>query len=245
MQSSSQVSGSEAFYEILAPGYREYCRTKAEYLDSIDRLVIEQIPPSANSLLDIGAGDGVRAQRIAQARGLETLVLLEPSKSMAAFCHERTATVVWAMRAEHLPESDHRFDVITCLWNVLGHIPDDASRVTSLRRMRSLLTNSGRIFLDVNNRYNARAYGWAKTFARICYDCLKPSAANGDVTFDWRVNDTVINAHGHVFNPKEIARLISDSGLKVERRLVVDYETGQLRRLAIAGQLLFQLRPFD
>jgi 2-polyprenyl-3-methyl-5-hydroxy-6-metoxy-1,4-benzoquinol methylase len=232
----------EHFYDVLAPYYRDFCRTKSDYLDAVDLLVIDHIFSGAASLIDVGAGDGLRAEHIAQACGLPVLILVEPCERMAAYCQQRKATEVWRVKAEELMASDRRFDVIICLWNVLGHVPDNASRLAALRRMSSLLTENGRIFLDVNNRYNARAYGWLKTCTRVLYDLLKPSPANGDVTFNWSVDGIVIQARGHVFTPREIGRLISQAGLSVERRFIVDYQSGRLRRFVIEGQLLFELR---
>ena len=62
-------------YDALASQYRQYSMAKAAYIEAVDRLVVQHIPPRAESLLDVGAGDGVRAVRIAQARGISTVVL--------------------------------------------------------------------------------------------------------------------------------------------------------------------------
>jgi SAM-dependent methyltransferase len=215
---------------------------RAEYLNAVDQLLIRYISAGADSLLDVGAGDGLRAARLAESRQFQTLVLVDPSEVMATFCRQRNATEVWSTAAEELPESDHRFDVITCLWNVLGHVPDHKSRLTALRRMGSLLTEGGQIFLDVNNRYNARAYGWLPTLGRVLYDKVRPSVTNGDVKFSWHVDDSVIQTRGHVFTPGEMANLINRSGLKIGRRFTVDYQTGELRQTIFAGQLLYELR---
>ncbi len=107
--------------------------------------------------------------------------------------------------------------------------------------MRSLLTNTGRIFLDVNNRYNARAYGWMLTIRRILYDLVHPSEANGDVEFTWRIGEQVVRASGHVFTLREVENLVRDAGLRVHRRFIIDYRTGQLRRSVFGGQLLYEL----
>jgi 2-polyprenyl-3-methyl-5-hydroxy-6-metoxy-1,4-benzoquinol methylase len=244
METSIDSPHVEHFYDALAPHFREYCRLRTEYLEAVDQLLIRYISAGADSLLDVGAGDGVRATRLAQSRQIQTLVLVDPSDVMAKYCRQLNATEVWCTTAEELPESNRRYDIITCLWNVLGHVPDHRSRLTALRRMSSLLTEGGQIFLDVNNRYNARAYGWLSTLGRVLYDKVRPSAANGDVTFSWRLDNRVIEARGHVFTPGEMESLINESGLRVKRRFVVDYQTGQLRRSTITGQLLYELhRP--
>lgn len=228
-------------YDALAPHYREHSNKKAAYLEAVERIVIQRIPPGARSLLDVGAGDGVRAVRIAQARQISTLVLAEPCEAMIALCRQQPATEVWPVAAEALPETSQRFDVITCLWNVLGHVSDHAARVTALQNMRRLLAENGVIFFDVNNRYNARSYGWLEIVRRIFQDLLNPSEAHGDASFDWHIDGKTIRAMGHVFKPGEVANLVCEAELKVNRRYVVDYQTGQQLRFVFGGQLLCEV----
>jgi SAM-dependent methyltransferase len=236
------MPGHEKSYDKLAQHFRSYSEARAAYLDSIDRLILRHVPAGATSLLDVGSGDGVRAARLAAQCSVSRLILSDPSEEMVSRCRLLEGVAeVWHVAAEELPDAGECFDVITCLWNVLGLVSDTALRVEALRRMRSLLSPEGRIFLDVNNRYNARAYGRLRTAGRVLYDLLRPSDANGDVSFSWRLGGELIETRGHVFRPGEMKRLIEGAGLKVMNRHAVDYETGQLRKSAFAGQLLYEL----
>ncbi|HEY0375624.1 MAG TPA: class I SAM-dependent methyltransferase [Pyrinomonadaceae bacterium] len=236
------MPGLEKSYDHLAPHFRSYSEARAAYLGSIDRLILRRIPAEATSLLDVGSGDGLRAARLAARCSVSRLILSDPSEEMVSRCRFLEGVAeVWRVAAEELPDLGERFGVITCLWNVFGLVSDTALRVEALRRMRSLLAPRGRIFLDVNNRYNAPAYGRLKTAGRVLYDLLRPSDANGDVSFSWRVGGELIETRGHVFRPGEMKNLIEGAGLKVALRHVVDYETGQLRKSAFAGQLFYEL----
>jgi 2-polyprenyl-3-methyl-5-hydroxy-6-metoxy-1,4-benzoquinol methylase len=237
----ADVTPTEEAYDLLAPHFRAYARTRAAYLDAVDRLLTASVPVGARSLLDVGAGDGVRAVALARACGLATVVLAEPSPALRVRCREQSVTEVWGQHAEELPLSPRRFDVVTCLWNVLGHVPARAGRLAALTRMRSLLTPTGVIFLDVHNRYNARAYGAAKTMARWLLDQLRPSESRGDVVVSWPLAERTVRLQGHVFTPREIESLFREAGLAVRRRSVVDYETGDVRRFACQGQLVYEL----
>lgn len=234
------VPGASA-YDALAPHYRAYSQTKSDYLRAVDEIVKSRLAAGARSLLDVGAGDGVRAQGIARACGVARLVLAEPSPAMAACCRRLAGAEVWQVGAEELPESARKFDAVTCLWNVLGHVETGAKRLAALRRMRALLAEGGLIFLDVNNRYNARAYGMFKTTARALFDLVSPSETNGDLSFDWEIGGRRIRARGHVFTPREVESLAAGAGLRVRERHVIDYETGARRRFAFQGQLLYVL----
>ncbi len=228
-------------YDALAPHYRAYSNTKCGYLRAVDEVVLSRLAGGARSLLDVGAGDGARAHRIARACRVARLVLAEPSPVMAEYCRGVRGAEVWQTAAEELPESARKFDAVTCLWNVLGHIETEAKRLAALLRMRSLLEEGGQIFLDVNNRYNARAYGLVKTAARALSDLVSPSETNGDVTFAWEVEGRQIRASGHVFTPSEMESLLSRAGLRVRERHVIDYATGERRRFFFQGQLLYVL----
>src|SRR5690349_18868634 len=109
-----------AAYDRIAPVFARLAEQRRPYLDRIDQLVVSEMPPGNRTMLDVGSGDGARARRIARARGIEELVLLEPSLAMQG--DGAADAKVWTMRAEELHSVQATFDVITCLWNVVGHI---------------------------------------------------------------------------------------------------------------------------
>jgi 2-polyprenyl-3-methyl-5-hydroxy-6-metoxy-1,4-benzoquinol methylase len=151
---------------------------------------------------------------------------------------------IWQLRAEDLdPDAiSERFDTVTCLWNSLGHVPGDQNRRRAVSSMAQLLSPRGELFLDVNNRYNARSYGFAATCARWLKDTVRPDPRNGDVTAKWTVGGTCVSTYGHVFTHQEVIQLATSSGLDFEARIVVDYENGFARRLPWLGNLLYIFR---
>ncbi len=237
----SQLLDPVAAYDRIAPVYASLAQQRSAYLDAIDRLVVAESPPGSQSLLDAGAGDGRRATRIAAAAGLRQIVLVEPSGAMRSHCPAQAT--VWAMRAEDLPPRQARYDVVTCLWNVLGHILPAAARIGALRRFARLTSARGRVFVDLNHRYNARHYGALATAARFLRDRFSPDGAHGDVPVTWTVEGRPVSTTGHVFTHREFAALARDSGLRIEKRFVVDYASGELRRWSFQGHLLYVLRP--
>ncbi len=233
-----------AAYDRIAPHYAELSGAREPYLRSVEREIISRISPGSRSLLDAGAGDGTRALRLASARGIKRVVLLEPSSGMANGADG--SAEVWPVRAEELSANGvagtDRFDVITCLWNVLGHIPNEEKRLRAIKGISCLLAPQGRFFLDVNHRYNARSYGVLPTAARRLRDLVLPGEHNGDALAKWNAADTKISTYGHVFTHREIMRLTLAAGLQMEDRIVIDYETGRPRRFAFQGNLLYVFR---
>jgi 2-polyprenyl-3-methyl-5-hydroxy-6-metoxy-1,4-benzoquinol methylase len=233
-----------AAYDRIGPVFARIAEKRRSYLDSIDQLVISEIPPGSRSLLDVGAGDGGRARRIAQARDIAELVLVEPSVAMQG---DTSDTKLRTMRAEELRLVQGEFDVITCLWNVLGHIFPSASRLEVLRQFARLVSPQGRIFVDVQHRYNARHYGAIPTALRFLHDHLSWKETNGDVVVAWAIQEDIeevrCTTRGHVFTHREFRSLAQAAGLNIENRFVVDYATGECRRWSIEGHLLYVLGP--
>ena len=227
-------------YDALAPHYREYSRSRQTYLEAVDRIILRHAPAAVEAVLDVGAGDGVRGMALARRLAARRVVLAEPSREMAARCRELGADAVWEVPAEQLPQSESRFDVILCLWNVLGHLPDRPARLAALKSMQGLLAPAGALYLDVNNRHNAAAYGSLKVLARRCVDFLLPDERRGDASYEWRIGGLNLPAMGHLFTPAEIEGMIEASGLRVARRVAVDYATGRESPSPHRGQLLYQ-----
>lgn len=231
-----------AAYDRLAPYYSEFSKRRAAYLRSVDEQIAARMPVRASSLLDIGAGNGARALRIADAVGISRIALLEPSARMLG--EARTGCEVWRIRAEDLDVHgiSDRFDVITCLWNVLGHIPGFDARVCALSAAGQHLSPRGLLFVDVIHRYNINSYGATMTAARWLRDHIAPSGSNGDVNARWSTSNGEIATYGHVFTDQEMRRLTKESGLQCVERIVVDYENGEIRRASCMGNLLYVFR---
>jgi 2-polyprenyl-3-methyl-5-hydroxy-6-metoxy-1,4-benzoquinol methylase len=234
------VSTSD-IYDALAPHYREYAERKSVYLAAIDRFILDNAPRNPTAVLDVGAGDGVRGMALARSLGAGITVLADASVEMIARCRQLNPTESWLCEAQRLPATRHRFDVILCLWNVLGHLPDRASRVQALRSMQAVLAPAGSIFFDVNNRQNARNYGRLRVLGRVILDAVLPDERRGDAAFEWKIGNASFPAMGHLFTPAEIEAVIADGGLRIVKRVAADYATGKISPSRHAGQLVYQL----
>ena len=231
-----------AAYDRLAPYYSQFSKGRAAYLRSVEEQIASRIPAGARTLLDIGAGDGSRAMLIANMAGIPRVVLLEPSAKMSA--ETPAGCEVWRKRAEDLDVavSSERFDVITSLWNVLGHIPGAAARARALSPVAGLLSPAGLFFVDVIHRYNVRSYGSIMTAIRWLQDRMVPANNHGDVIAHWPTAAGEITTYGHVFTDREMRRLADAAGLRCVDRVVIDYETGAIRYRAWQGNLLYVFR---
>jgi len=239
---TEHLSDPVAAYDRIAPEYRALSERRNAYLRAVEQLIVSRIPAGTGSLLDVGAGDGSRAMRIAASAAIPRVVLVEPSLGMAASVPD--TLTLWRTRAEDLnPKNIHdRFEVVTCLWNSLGHFIGLEIRQRAISSMAQLLSPTGKLFLDVNHRYNARSYGIGTTCIRWIKDAVFRDPRNGDVAPLWRIGESRVSTYGHVFTHPEIMRLAHSADLQLESRIVVDYENGSVRRLPWLGNLLYIFR---
>ena len=230
-----------AAYDRIGKHYAELRRYREPYLRGVEGYILQRIPAGCGSLLDIGSGDGVRALRIAAEARIKHVILVEPSAGIISPIKPQPE--IWRVRAEELdPKAvNERFDVITCLWNVLGHVPASA-RSTALTKIAELLSPEGSLFIDVNHRYNARAYGILSTTVRWLHDRIRPNEQNGDVRAAWKLPDVTVTTYGHVFTQGEVLELARAAGLELVEKIVVDYSSGRTRRWAFAGNLFYVFR---
>jgi 2-polyprenyl-3-methyl-5-hydroxy-6-metoxy-1,4-benzoquinol methylase len=241
-RSLGTISNNNSIYDQIAPHYRAYSEKKNAYLETIDNLIISCSVLNPVSIIDIGAGDGYRCLKIAQAKKISRVVLVDSSQEMVDLCKNHQNCEVWHATAEAILPVEEKFDIVLCLWNVLGHIPDYPNRLKSLNNMKNLVSEKGRIFIDVNNRYNAKSYGYFKTLFRIIYDFVFPGYTNGDVHYQWEIDGEKIPAKGHFFIPSEIKSLISDTNLNIINLKIINYETGKEERFFFQGQMLLELK---
>lgn len=234
-------------YDAFAPYYGAYSESRRNYLRKVEEIVILHTK-NFRSLLDVGAGDGSRALRIAKSAGIARLVLLEPSAKMRSQC---ALGEIWPFSAQDIPHECPSFAAIICLWNVLGHVQGTEQRELVLSKLKNTLSPGGALFLDVTHRYNAASYGWSKTLFRSTGDLLARAArgtahkkwpdARGDVVISWQAGGEIIRTYGHVFTHGEMKRLFASAGLRIQKRWVIHYDTGQERRFTFCGNLLYKL----
>lgn len=232
-------------YSLLAPHYRNISEQRKRYIDAVDSLILSHSPNPVSSVLDVGAGDGVRGLNLARALRAGIVTLCEPCAEMAGLCRKNASAFpgadVLECEALALATLSVRYSVILCLWNVLGHVSCTAERVRVLIILRQHLAAGGVIFLDVNNRHNASAYGASRVWWRRIADALLFDEKKGDATYVTHVDGANVSSMGHLFIPKEMNRLFFESDLSVRRCWAVDYRSGAISFDPGRGQLCYAL----
>ncbi|MFH9477532.1 class I SAM-dependent methyltransferase [Streptomyces anulatus] len=222
---------SKRFYDAYARGYDTYLERHGGYLLAVEKAIVEVAGDREGiELLDVGAGTGERLQRLVAELRPGRVVAIDESPEMAALARENCPAAdvrALALGDPALPSAiPGAFDLVTCLSNVLGHVPR-AQLVPGLRQIRGLLRPGGTFVFDVNNRYNAASYGPFNALRNVLRDCVLPGGQ--DFTAAYRAGDEVLRTRVHLFRASEVAALLKEAGFSSARIGFRDYETGEER----------------
>ena len=238
------ILSSPKLYDKFAPYYRSYSTKKREYLDSVDSLIVQDVTFKIFSMLDVGSGDGIRACKVFKNLKGKKLTLIDNSPKMIALSKKIKGANVYlvdisSQDTSHLKE---KFELITCLWNVFGHINTYKKRLAALRNMKKLLKEGGVIVCDVNNRYNLTYYG-AKIFAKNLFrDIITPSTKNGDVITNLKMSKKVsVPYFCHFFSAFEFDKMAKTVGLSIIKKYYIKYKTGNIEKNFFRGQIVYFL----
>lgn len=132
------------------------------------------------------------------------------------------------------------FDIITCLWNVLGHV--DGNKIDqALTNIYKHLSSNGLAIIDVNNRHNIKQYGKI-AIKNVIKDFFNYEYSNGDIHFDMKIGEVLLPSDVHVFTASEIEKLFNKNKLEIVKKKYVNYKTGKIENNKFSGQIFYVLR---
>lgn len=231
---------SDIFYSRFADYYNEYATQKSAYLEAVNQFVKNESGP-CKEIIDIGSGNGKRAEYIARMLGLKNITLVDNSDGMIALCkNSPNITIIKDDISNSNFKIGKKYGIVLCLWNVLGHIPTNKERIVAVKNLAGLLKADGFLFLDVNNRHNFSHYGF-KAAQNLLKDLLFPGESNGDFRFSVNTKKERLETRVHIFTKREIERLLKSTGLKIVSKRMINYRTGKKSWSQFGGQLVYKL----
>ena len=235
-ENSSKQIRTNAGYDQIAPSYKLIYDQRRTYLNAIDSLVIPYL--KNRTILDIGSGDGSRISNLYNQANIKKLVCIEPSFEMYEKLTEYDfiqAKMITAQQEEI--DLYNQFDVVTSLWNVLGHVGTLQELDISLINIRKYLKNDGLLIFDVNNRLNGSEYGIPIAIYRLFIDFFFFKRSRGDTFTKWDINGKEIRAYGHIFSPFEVFKFLKKHKFKIIKTFYVNYRTGKVSKNFLKGQM--------
>lgn len=225
-------NNSPLYYNKLASEYKNVSKSRLNYLNAIDTLIVKN-SKLVKSYLDVGAGDGRRSIKIAEKVRAKKSILLDNSHEISKGISNFQGAEFFFGTIEDLDNSI-KFDLITCLWNVLGHVGDSDNRMSFFKNVKRLLSKNGTCILDVNNRYNMTHYGANNVAENLRKDIQKEERSGY-----FKLSIDSVNTEVYTHAPFEIEKLLAQTGLMVKELLYVDYDSGELKDSCFEGQLLY------
>lgn len=226
---------SSQYYDSIADEYALLRKKRNAYLRKVDSIIIEDFDTKAKRVLDVGSGDGSRGIKIFRSINADEICMVEESREIIKNI-ERDERINIYLGSIQTFQSQQSFDLILCLWNVLGHVDTFEERVRILKMLKSLLSADGVIVIDFNNRHNYRHYG----IVSVLRNLLKSAFIKEPGWFDIKNRET--NTKVYIHSYFEIKRMISLAGLRIKSLRIVDYDNGDTYRNLFKGQFLFYLQ---
>ena len=230
------MMSSSEYYDKMAASYGTLISQRNAFLLAVESKIFEiNSGRIVNNYLDVGCGNGIRSKRIMDGLKPGYSLLIDESKEMIQVASFLENEKVQVKKCDFLAmKGNTPFQVITCLWNVFGHLESKSLRLAFLKQMHALLAQNGLLFIDINNRYNVNQYGWLSVLKNWMSDIFRlPEAGKfalqneGDISFVY------------VHNPFEFDKLIADAGFSKIRKIYLDYSTGREVTSFFRGQTVY------
>jgi len=234
-------------FNSLADHYDEKCMNRRGYLAGIDNLILEHLRKTcSNSLkiLDVGCGTGRRTEKYKLSLEKSVVYGCDISPIMINIARTRQIDKTILSDMSELRLKNESFDVILCLFNSFGYLPDQEQRLRTLTKFRGILKNDGLLFIDVMNRWHTgEGLNFKKSIRSVVetyvYSAFSPAMSSGDMCFSLSVNDKKLDGWVHGFSNSEMQLLLSRSGFSVKKKFCVGYDSGEIKKHFWQGQLFY------
>ncbi len=229
---SQLLSINHAFYEQFASSFSA---TRHQVQPGVRKLA-QQLMLDADSVLDVGCGNGTLARALIQNGFSGAYLGMDMSEGLLSQAKHMTGNPTQGhfafqpvdLSAENwinaLPQSS--YDWLTC-FAVLHHIPGASYRQQLVMDFVKLTAIKSRIAISVwqwqnSPRLRKRVVPWSTVG-------LNPDDLEaGDVLLDWRAGETPGLRYVHTFDDQELAQLAEGAGLRVTESFYSDGKQGNL-----------------
>ena len=214
------MQNNNHYYDNLSKTYDQISKKKRKYLDSIDQEIFNFLKSlNINTILDVGIGDGRRSNKYITKLNFseKNFYGIEPSTKMYLEAKENfnEKQNIFNINLESY-QTDQKFDLIMCLWNVIGHV---SNLEIFIKKVSELISRKGYFIFDYNNIYNLKEYGLRSFMSNLLCGFFKDK-------FEFRVvsnnDDTLVN----YYKSSYLSKILSINNLKVINKIYINYQDG-------------------
>jgi 2-polyprenyl-3-methyl-5-hydroxy-6-metoxy-1,4-benzoquinol methylase len=221
---------SRNFYDSIAEEYGEISFKRLNYLLAVEKFVLTRVKEvESKNLLDVGTGDGKRLARILEQHQFEIVTAVEPSLNMFRKLEKLNLEIELQNSTIENFKTEEKYDLILCLWNVIGHI-DNLDKF--LLRLRTFLKPGGTVIIDFNNKFNIKQYGLQNVLMNLLSAIGVGSQNRQRGVFPLDGVNFVKVWSKYEFNK------VSKKYFKNHQYRYLNYQSGKIERFLLAGQVV-------
>lgn len=225
---------SSNYYDSIAQNYEHISFNRINYLTAVESYVTRKIEEDRpKTLLDVGSGDGKRLARILEKCTFQKITSIEPSKQMCKKIRELKLPVDLHNTTLEKFKTNEKYDLILCLWNVIGHI-DDIDQF--LNQLSHLLKDNGAVILDFNNKLNLKQYGLKNFLLNLLANLHIGSSSRKKGIF--QLSESSYVKLWTYFEFEKIAKKY----FNCRDYKSIDYNSGKIEKYYFRGQLVAHLK---
>lgn len=234
----AHLKATISHFNDLSAQYDHYALKRLEYLEQIDRIILEQIGKHPRcSYLDVGCGTGRLLEKIHQAFPESRGSGIDICPKMVEICHSKGLDVTQADFFSYQPAAP--FDVVFLEFNVFGYLIVQNGLTDTIRHLRRLAGDRGCIIFDILNPFCLTYSRLRQSMPTAIRRCCNLLARRGECHFSYSVGGNPINM-GLAW-PGKVEGQFMDTGYTVQRLLVKYADHRWLRPMPrlLSSQFLF------
>lgn len=222
---------NNAYYNKLANSYKFEYKNRFPYINSVNDKICDFLKPFEKvNILDIGVGDGERANYLISKLGISKKHYygIEPSKKMFQSAKKNLLSEnIYNLNLENF---DHKvkFDYIWFLWNVIGHVNDID---TFFLKVTKLIKDNGYIIFDFNNLFNIEEYGFIKYLTNKIMSIFMSK-------FKFKLTNSNNTTQVNFYTKALIKKILKKYEIQIEKLYFINYQNGKIESHMHRGQIL-------
>lgn len=232
-------------FNTIAPVYDEKCKSRKNYLKSIDKLVLSNLSKIKNpKILDVGCGTGSRSEMFKKKLVGSKITGVEISTEMLKIAMKTDLDKIVHSSFTNLPLKANSFDAVICLFNTFGYLTGDRQRKRALSEIERVLRKGGIFIIDVMNFWHTgEGIKYRRILPLLVYDWLvsffDPRISIKDKLFALNLNGKRVRGFVHGFTKNEMSYLLKNAGFSIKDFYIIGYDTGGIKEFFWEGQYLW------